>query len=161
MGRRRALSEDGERQVALLVDAGVRQEVAGRALGVSRRTVVRVLGRQRDAHRELSLAELVAREERDLAAITAFRDACQRIGDALTARGWIGAGVDAGTFDHLPVGVWTGSVAPSSRRRTANGDPLTVDEIFGFVVELGRVCGLRCRLVGRRRGIGSRPRRDA
>jgi integrase len=68
MGRRRALSEDGERQLALLVDAGVRQEVAGRVLGVSRRTVVRVLGRQRDAHRELSLAELVDQAELDLAA---------------------------------------------------------------------------------------------
>jgi hypothetical protein len=32
--------------------------------------------------------------------------------------------------------VWTASVAPSSRNRTANGEPLTAAELFDFLAEL-------------------------
>jgi hypothetical protein len=45
-------------------------------------------------------------------AIDALRDACARIGDTAAARNWI----DAADFSREPVGVWTGSFAPSSRR---------------------------------------------
>jgi predicted DNA-binding protein (UPF0251 family) len=60
MGRHRALSDDDERQLARLVDAGVRQELAGAVLGVSRRTVVRTLARRRAARREQTVQELLA-----------------------------------------------------------------------------------------------------
>jgi hypothetical protein len=32
--------------------------------------------------------------------------------------------------------VWTASTAPSSRRRTANNEPLTIDELLSYVAEL-------------------------
>jgi hypothetical protein len=72
-----------------------------------------------------------------LAAIAALRDACARIGDGLAIRGWVNSGVEGGgVFDHLAIGVWAGSVAPSSRRRTANSEPLTAEELFRYLAEL-------------------------
>jgi hypothetical protein len=68
-------------------------------------------------------------------AVGELRAALALIGDALSTRHWLDAG-KSGDFRHRPVGVTTGSFAPSSRRRTANSEPLTADEIFAYVDEL-------------------------
>jgi hypothetical protein len=85
---------------------------------------------------ELDAEAETARED-GREAIIALRDACQRIGDGLAIRRWVESGVEGGgVFDHLATGVWTASVAPSSQRRTANGAPLTAEELFGYLAEL-------------------------
>jgi hypothetical protein len=77
-----------------------------------------------------------AREE-GRAAIVALRDACGRVGDGLAIKGWVDAGVDSGgLFDRPVLGVWTGSAAPSSRKRTANSESLSATELFDFLGEL-------------------------
>jgi hypothetical protein len=61
MGRRRALSDEQEQTLVALVDrARIPVEVAGRALGVSRRTAQRALARQRAGREPATLAELLA-----------------------------------------------------------------------------------------------------
>jgi hypothetical protein len=84
------------------------------------------------------LDDEVARAREDgQAAIAALRDACQRIGDGLAIKNWLDSGVaDGGVFDSPVTGVWTASIAPSSRRRTLNNDPLTIDEIVAYAAEL-------------------------
>jgi hypothetical protein len=70
-------------------------------------------------------------------AIAALRDACASIGDGLAIKGWVESGLESGgVFDHLAVGVWTASVAPSSRRRTINSEPLSATELFAYLAEL-------------------------
>jgi hypothetical protein len=54
-------------------------------------------------------------------AIAALQAACQRIGDAASARHWLETGRE-GNFGHQPVPTWTAGAAPSSRTRTANGE---------------------------------------
>jgi hypothetical protein len=81
-------------------------------------------------------AEVERAREDGRAAIAALRDACERISGALAIRGWIGDGLDAGGFDRPPIGVMTGSFAPSSRRRTANAEPIMLDELLAYVSEL-------------------------
>jgi hypothetical protein len=81
-------------------------------------------------------AEAERAREHARAAISTLRDDCARIGDALATKSWIGPGVNSGVFDHQPIGVTTGSFAPSSRRRTANSEPLLADELFGYLAEL-------------------------
>jgi hypothetical protein len=69
--------------------------------------------------------------------IEQLRDACARIGDAVSIRNWITDGVESGgVFDGLVVGSWTGSIAPSSRRRTLNSEAMTAGELFTYVAEL-------------------------
>jgi hypothetical protein len=67
------LSSTDERQIATLADAGIAHQVIAVAFGCSRGTVTRALRRQREARRELSLAELLAETGRplDLAALAA------------------------------------------------------------------------------------------
>jgi hypothetical protein len=82
-------------------------------------------------------AEVERAREDGLKAIERLRDACARIGDGLAIRGWVESGVEGGgVFDHLATGVWTASVAPSSRRRTANSEALTATELFAYLGEL-------------------------
>ena len=70
------------------------------------------------------------------AAIEALRTACQRIGGALAAKGWINEGTRLGGYHHRATGVWTASVAPTSAKRTANSSPLNAAEIFAYLGEL-------------------------
>jgi hypothetical protein len=60
VARHRTLTDSDERQLEALVGFGVRQELAGAVLGVSRATVVRTLARRRQARAELSLEELLS-----------------------------------------------------------------------------------------------------
>jgi hypothetical protein len=66
------------------------------------------------------------------AAIAALQDACARIGAATSAKNWLATG----EFDRAPVPVVLASYAPSSRRRTANGEALSTSELLGYAIEL-------------------------
>jgi hypothetical protein len=65
-------------------------------------------------------------------AIDTLRAACDRIGVCGSARNWI----DAGDYSRRPRAVGTASVAPSSRRRTANNEPLNIGELLAYAAEL-------------------------
>jgi hypothetical protein len=58
-GRPPALNEKAEQQLGLLLDCGVRQTIAARALGVSRRTVQRFEARRRRAAAPQTLEQLL------------------------------------------------------------------------------------------------------
>jgi hypothetical protein len=60
MARRSALNKVEERQLELLVEAGVTQEIAARALGVSRRTAQRALARLQAEREPETLEDLLA-----------------------------------------------------------------------------------------------------
>jgi transcriptional regulator with XRE-family HTH domain len=70
-GRPRALTAEQEHQLEHLVDAGIPHEHVARAMGVSRRTVARVLARRRAEREPQTLDELLASIETDSAAILA------------------------------------------------------------------------------------------
>jgi hypothetical protein len=86
------------------------------------------------AWREALDAEVEQARQDGRAAITAIRDACQRLGDAVSTQHWLDQGRD-GDFAHRPVGVNTGDIAPSSRRRTLNSEAMHVDELLNYIAE--------------------------
>jgi hypothetical protein len=69
-------------------------------------------------------------------ALTVLRGALDRIAAAALTRNWIGTGVREGGFDHRPFGAVAASFAQGSRRRTANGEPLSRDEVLLFAEQL-------------------------
>jgi hypothetical protein len=80
-------------------------------------------------------AEAERGREAGRAAIAELEAACRRIAAASSAKHWLDLGKN-GDFGNTPTGVWTASVAPSSRSRTANSEPLGIDELLGYVSEL-------------------------
>jgi hypothetical protein len=70
-GRPRALTAEQEHTLEQLVDAGIPHATVARAMGVSRRTVVRVLARRRAQREPQTLDELLASIETDAQAILA------------------------------------------------------------------------------------------
>jgi hypothetical protein len=100
MARHRALTADDERQLVALVDGGVRQELAGAVLGVSRRTVVRVLARRRAAQRELTLEEILEPFRGDrLEPVDVFAEPARRRQARLRSRGWQAAAAQLERLD--------------------------------------------------------------
>jgi hypothetical protein len=70
------------------------------------------------------------------AALAALLDACVRIGDAVSAQAWLAGALSDQRFDRPARTMVEGSIALSSRRRTANNEPMGRDELFGYVAEL-------------------------
>jgi hypothetical protein len=58
MAQGRRLTDNQVRQVQTLLDAGVDQTLAADVVGISRRSVCRVVARRREASQELSAVEL-------------------------------------------------------------------------------------------------------
>ena len=81
-------------------------------------------------------AEIVRAREAGRASIAALEDATRRLAAGASAENWVAASVSDGRFDRPTRGVVAASAAPSSRRITANGDPLTSSELLAFVSEL-------------------------
>jgi hypothetical protein len=81
-------------------------------------------------------AEAERAREAGHASVAALADATRRLGGAGAATNWLAASVDDGRFDRPPRGVIAGSIAPSSRSRTANGEPLSATELLALVDEL-------------------------
>jgi hypothetical protein len=77
-------------------------------------------------------AEVEQSREQARRAVAELRGSLTRVSDALATRHWL----DAGDFGQRPVGMMAGSFAPSSRARTANSQPLGIDELIGYVGEL-------------------------
>jgi hypothetical protein len=82
-------------------------------------------------HEALDL-EVEQGREQARRAVAELRSALTRVGEAVATQRWL----DGGDFGQRPVGVMTGSFAPSSRRRTANNEPLGIDELLGYAGDL-------------------------
>jgi hypothetical protein len=80
--------------------------------------------------------EVEQAREAGRAALAALQNACDRIGAATSAQAWITGALIDDRFDRPPRQMLAGSIAPTSRRLTANHEPLTAAELFGFVSEL-------------------------
>jgi hypothetical protein len=74
--------------------------------------------------------------KRGRAAIEQLEVATHEIGDAASATSWLRSGIDDGRFDRQPRAMLVGSVATSSKRRTANSEPLAAREILDYCREL-------------------------
>jgi hypothetical protein len=81
-------------------------------------------------------AEIQRARERAEKAIGQLEEAVAQIGVAAAAASWLHAAVEDGRFDRRVGPVTTGSIAPSSARRTANGEALRRDQLIGFCREL-------------------------
>ena len=81
-------------------------------------------------------AEVERAREAARATLHVLADAIRRIGDAASARGWLDTAVDEARFDRPARPMITATIAPSSRRRTANSEPLTAAELLGYISEL-------------------------
>jgi len=77
-------------------------------------------------------AEKARRRGRE--AIEQFESATREVGSAAAATGWLRSALDDGRFDRR-LSVAAG-VAPSSKRKTANSEPLRVDELLAYAREL-------------------------
>jgi hypothetical protein len=80
--------------------------------------------------------EAARAREAGAAALDALRTACEQIGAAASAQAWLSGALADGRLDRPARQMVVGSLAPSSRRLTANHEPLTAAELFGFVSEL-------------------------
>jgi hypothetical protein len=107
-----------------LAAEGVGQEVVD-AIGKRADAWVTALGKEQERAREQGRQALVALE-----------DACARIGAVASAQQWIAAAQDDGRFDRPPRMMFEGSLALSSKRRTANSEPMQRAELLGYVGEL-------------------------
>jgi hypothetical protein len=73
---------------------------------------------------------------RGLDALDALTAAAAELGQAASAGAWIRSGQADDRWDRRPPAMTIGTIAPTSRARTANGEPLRVDELLGFAREL-------------------------
>jgi hypothetical protein len=124
--------------------AGLRKAKDALALAQRDQTAIRLAQEQAETDVANTIAESAGRWSADLHdeaerarqagrdAIDALRAACDRIGACGSARNWI----DAGDYSRPPRAVGTASVAPSSRRRTANNEPLNIGELLAYAAEL-------------------------
>jgi hypothetical protein len=100
MARHRALTADDERQLEAMIGVGVRAELAGAVLGVSRRTVCRVLARRRAAQRELTLEEILEPFRGDrLEPVDVFADPAGGRRARPRSRGWQAAAAQLERLD--------------------------------------------------------------
>lgn len=67
------------------------------------------------------------------AALVSLEDAVARIGSSGSAQNWLAAASDDGRYDRPPKPIV--AFAPSSARRTANNEPLSVAELVGWLRE--------------------------
>jgi hypothetical protein len=74
--------------------------------------------------------------ERGRQAVTELAAACQAIGAAGGAKLWIESTQADGRYDRPVRPVVTGSWAPTSAKRTANGEALGVEEVLAFAANL-------------------------
>jgi hypothetical protein len=68
-------------------------------------------------------------------ALDAFDEAVRVLAGAASAAAWVRSGQADGRFDRRPGAMVVGSVAPSSRRVTANSEPLHVDALISYLRE--------------------------
>jgi hypothetical protein len=73
--------------------------------------------------------------ERAVAALDQFDAAAREIGATASATAWVRSGVEDGRFDRRPPQMLVGTVAPSSRRATANSEPLAVPDLVAWLRE--------------------------
>ena len=158
--KQRAL-EDAERAD---VEAAAERARAGAALGAPPRGVGKARGELEQAKRDAAALSLAAHRsavdltesmkaaadewqtrleaeseqarERARDAIAALEAATRELGAAASAADWLRSGVADGRFDRQPGAMRIGSVAPSSAKRTANGEPLRVEELLAYAREL-------------------------
>jgi hypothetical protein len=153
--------DEAERQD---VEAAARRARAGEPLGASSRALVKardvLLLAQRDSNAlrlaqqqaEDDLAQVIAKhadawlEElhraaeqaraRAVDALEQFERDAHEISASGGAAIWLRSGQAEGRFDRAPGMAVVGTIAVSSRRRTANNEPLRVDELVGYLREL-------------------------
>jgi hypothetical protein len=91
------------------------------------------------AHAEAWLVELddaaAQARERAIDALVLFEQAAHEISGSGGTANWLTSGQADGRFDRAPGMAIVGTVAQSSRRRTANNEPLRVDELVGWLRE--------------------------
>ena len=90
-------------------------------------------------HADTWLAALDGEGERArqqaLAALDAFDDAVRTLREAAFAASWVRGALDDDRWDRQPRAMLVGSVAPSSRRLTANNEPIAVPDLVGYLRE--------------------------
>ena len=74
--------------------------------------------------------------ERATAALADLETALAEIATDASAAAWVRSGKEDGRWDRQPPAMQTGRIAPSSRRRTANGEALVVTEVLAYCQEL-------------------------
>jgi hypothetical protein len=106
----------------------------GRAHAQAGQDVAGAIAERSDAWNVALAAELEQAREQAQAALAAFKAATVRINAADGTSWWLSGALADGRFDRLAkVGV---SHAPSSRRVTMNGEPLSSQEIVAFAREM-------------------------
>ena len=115
-----------------------KREAAALALAADGAAVdlVEVMRAQGDAW--LAQLDVEAEQARECGrqAIAALEAAARELGTAASASAWLHSGLSDGRFDRQPGATVTAAAAPSSARRTANSEPLRVDELIGYAREL-------------------------
>jgi hypothetical protein len=111
-----------------------------RALGVAAESAQSDLVAAMSEHGDEWVAAIEAgcsdARERALAALDALTTALDEIATATSAAAWVRSGQSDGRWDRPVRQMVDGSNAPSSRRLTANSEPLVREQILGFVAEL-------------------------
>jgi hypothetical protein len=98
--------------------------------------VVKAIAKRADAWTVELGKECERAREQGKQALVALEDACARIGASVSAQQWLVAAADDGRYDRPGRLMLEGAVAISSRRRTANSEPLQRAELLGYVGEL-------------------------
>jgi hypothetical protein len=83
---------------------------------------------------QLDRAEAEARG-RAVSALSTFEHATTELTAAASARLWLRSATSDGRFDRRVPHALVGTIAPSSRRVTANSEPLQVDRLVGWLRE--------------------------
>src|SRR5262249_18541911 len=79
--------------------------------------------------------ETVEARQRAVDAIAKFESAVGEMGSAAGAAEWVRSGASDDRWDRRVPSMIVGTIAESSRRRTANGEPLGVDELVEYLGE--------------------------
>jgi len=74
--------------------------------------------------------------ERAVAALAELDEALGALGALVSAVAWVESARDDGRWDRPVRPMLGGSIAPTSRKVTANGDPLTRAQLLDYVHEL-------------------------
>jgi hypothetical protein len=97
--------------------------------------VATAIGTHADAWLEELHAEREQARQRAVDALAMFGDAANAIRRAASAEAWLRSATTDQRYDRPALAMLVGTVAPSSRRVTANNEPLHVDSLVGWLRE--------------------------
>jgi hypothetical protein len=102
----------------------------------SEEDVAKAIGENADAWTVDLRGEAEQAREAGRTALAALQDACLRLGDAASAEAWLAGATTDSRYDGPTRTMLVGVIAPSSRRVTANSEPLGRDPLLGYLDEL-------------------------